>query len=169
MANFLTLVRILLALPTVVAVISERFELALALTLLGAVSDALDGKLARWGGEVTTLGKFLDPLADKIFVLSVLVALVEVDKVSSLPVVLLLLRELSVSFVRSLAAVQGVVFGASVLGKFKTSLEFLSLCLILWGYPFGVHILWVSVLVAYLSAYEYLRAYLKEISGLNYP
>ncbi len=169
MANALTLLRILLAVPTVLAIVGGQRDAALALILLGALSDLLDGKLARWGGEVTNLGKFLDPLADKIFILSALIALVDVDSVSSVPVILLLLRELSVSFVRSVVAAQGVVFEASVLGKFKTSLEFLALGLLTAGYPFGVHVLWASVFVAYLSAFEYLRAYLKVLSGLNYP
>jgi len=98
-----------------------------------------------------------------------MIALIEIDKVSSMPVILLLLRELSVSFVRSAAASQGVVFEASTLGKLKTSLEFLAVGLLLTNYPFGLHLLWASVLVAYVSAYDYLRSYLREISGLNYP
>ena len=68
-----------------------------------------------------------------------------------------------------MAVNQGVVFEASVLGKFKTSLEFLAVALLLTEYPFGIHILWASILVAYVSAYDYLRAYLRELSGLNYP
>jgi len=139
------------------------------LVVVGALTDLLDGRIARLNGDTSSLGKLLDPLADKIFILSSLIALIEVGKISSLPVILLMLRELSVSFVRSVAAGQGVVFEASTLGKFKTFLEFLAVALLLTDYAFGVHVLWVSVLVAYVSAYDYLRTYLRELSGLNYP
>lgn len=169
MANFLTLMRILLTLPLVVAIIQGKFELALAITVLGALSDLLDGKIARLSGEVTNLGKILDPLADKIFLLSALIALVEVGRVSSLPVILLLLRELSVSFMRSIAVGQGLIIEASLLGKLKTSLEFLTLLTLLFGNPYGTLLLWASVIFAYLSAYEYLRTYLRALSELNYP
>ena len=169
MANVLTVLRIFLALPAVFAIVNNQLDVALGLVAVSALTDLLDGKLARMNGETTNLGKFLDPLADKIFVLSVLIALVDVGRVSSVPVVFLLLRELSVSFVRSFAASQGLVFEASLLGKFKTSLEFLAIFLLLTEYPFGIHVLWISVLAAYVSAYDYLRAYLKDISGLNYP
>ena len=169
MANALTLLRILLALPTVFAIVSNQLDVALALVILGALTDLLDGKLARMNGEVTNLGKLLDPLADKVFILSALIALIEIGRVSSMPVILLLLRELGVSFIRNAAAGQGVVFEASLLGKFKTSLEFLAVSLLLTEYPFGTHILWASVFVAYISAYDYLRAYLRAFSGLNYP
>jgi len=166
MANALTMLRILLVLPTVGAILIQRYDVALGLVVLGALSDALDGRLARWEGETSDLGKFLDPLADKLFILSAFVALVDTGMVSSLPVILLLLRELSVSFMRSIAAVQGNVFGASFLGKVKTSAEFLALGLLLAGYPLGIHVLWLSVVLAYISAYEYLRAYLREMSGV---
>ncbi len=169
MANLLTLSRILLALPTVLAVVNGQLSLALIIFLTGALTDLVDGRLARMNGETTNLGKFLDPLADKVLVLSTLIALVEIGRVGSLPVILLLLRELSITFVRSMLAGQGVVLEASALGKFKTSLEFLAVILLLVEYPYGVHVLWLSVLVAYVSAYDYLKTYLRELSGLNYP
>ena len=169
MANLITLLRILLTLPTVLAVVSGQLHVALVLFLAGVLTDLMDGVLARMNGDVTNLGKLLDPLADKVLVLSTLIALVQVDVVGSFPVVLLLLRELSVTFIRSLLAGQGVILEASYLGKLKTSLEFLAVAFLLAGYNLGVHLLWVSVLVAYLSAYDYLKTYLRELSGLNYP
>lgn len=169
MANFLTFTRILLTLPLVVAIIQGKFEIALIIAIIGALSDMLDGKVARLNGEVTNLGKILDPLADKIFILSALIALVEVNRISSLPVILLLLRELSVSFMRSVAVGQGLIIEASLLGKLKTSLEFLTVILLLYNYPYGTVLLWASVIVAYISAYDYLRTYLRALSELNYP
>lgn len=169
MANALSLLRILLSLPTVLAIGNGQLQIALILVALGAFTDLLDGKVARANDEATNIGKLLDPLADKVFVLSALIALVEAGKVGSLPVVLLLLRELGVSFLRSVAVGHGIILEASLLGKIKTSLEFLALVLFLAEYPVGVHALWVCILLAYVSAYDYLRVYLKAMSDLNYP
>jgi len=127
MANFMTSLRILLIVPIVVSILENRFGVALVLTVLGALTDLIDGRVARKQGGGNNLGKLLDPLADKVFVLSILTALVEVGRVSSVPVIFLMLREFSVSFLRSLSASQGSVFGASQLGKLKTLTEFLAI------------------------------------------
>jgi CDP-diacylglycerol--glycerol-3-phosphate 3-phosphatidyltransferase len=168
MANFMTFLRVLLVVPIVLSVLEENYTLALTLTLVGALSDLVDGRIARKQGG-NGIGKLLDPLADKVFVLSILIALVEVGRVSSIPVVLLLFRELGVSFLRSLSASQGILMGASGLGKLKTFLGFLSLMLIMSGFGLGNYVLWASVGLAYISFYDYARSYLKTSSGLNYP
>lgn len=144
-------------------------KLALLLALLGAVSDVADGFLARRNGNVNGLGKLLDPFADKVFSLSVLVALSSTGAVSALPVVLLLFRDLSVSFLRTLAALQGLVLEASLLGKVKTFLVFTSIVVLIGGFREGELVLWGGVLVSYVSVYDYVRSYLRESSGLNYP
>ncbi len=144
-------------------------KLALLLALLGAVSDVADGFLARRNGNVNGLGKLLDPFADKVFSLSVLVALSGTGAVSALPVVLLLFRDLSVSFLRTLAALQGLVLEASLLGKVKTFLVFTSIVVLIGGFREGELVLWGGVLVSYVSVYDYVRSYLRESSGLNYP
>ncbi len=169
MANFMTLLRILLVLPIAVSILSDRNGVALILTILGALTDLVDGKVARKNGGSGDVGKLLDPFADKVFVLSILIALIEVGVVSSIPVILLLLREFSVSLLRSISASQGMVFGASQLGKLKTFTEFLALIFLLAGYQVGTYILWLSVGVAYLSFYDYVRSYLKAFTGVNYP
>ncbi|WP_457600293.1 CDP-alcohol phosphatidyltransferase family protein [Hydrogenivirga sp.] len=170
MANFMTLLRILLVVPITASILTDRFLMAFILTLVGALTDLLDGRIARRNGSGNDFGKLLDPLADKVFVLSILITLVEVGAVSSVPVILLLLREFSVSFIRSLSASQGEVFGASYLGKVKTLTEFLALMTIISGYyTLGAYVLWISVGVAYLSFYDYVKTYLKTPSGLNYP
>ncbi len=169
MANVLTVLRILLTLPLVVSIVQEKFGAALFITLVGGLSDMLDGRMARQNGESSNLGKFLDPLADKIFIMSALIALIEVGRVSSLPVILLFLRELSVSFMRSMAIGHGIYIEASAMGKLKTFLEFISLILLIAGNPYSIYLLWLSICVAYISAYDYLKTYLKSLSGLNYP
>ncbi|EDP76362.1 CDP-alcohol phosphatidyltransferase family protein [Hydrogenivirga sp. 128-5-R1-1] len=169
MANFMTFLRILIVIPIVASILNGQFGVAVVLTVLGAVTDLVDGRVARKQGGGKNFGKLLDPLADKVFVLSILTALVEVGRVGSVPVILLMLREFSVSFLRSLSASQGTVFGASQLGKIKTLTEFLAIVFILAGYGVGTLLLWLSILVAYVSFYEYLKVYLKSSAGLNYP
>jgi len=169
MANLMTLFRILITIPLVLALLREQYEVAFIFALAGALSDAADGKIARLNGEENSLGKLLDPLADKIFVLSTLIALVEVNRVGSFPVILLLLRELSISFLRSFAVSQGVIISASLLGKIKTFLEFSAVLLLILGAEAGSYLLWTAVAVAYISVYDYARNYLKTPTGLNYP
>ncbi len=168
MANYLSFFRIIIALPVVGAILMDQTAMAIVLFLAGALSDLIDGKVARERGEEGTLGKLLDPLADKVLVLSALTAMIEVQMVKALPVILLLVRELSISFMRSLAVQQGVVISASVLGKAKTFLEFTSVLLILSGFWIGTALLWASVALAYISLYDYIRVYLRSTSGLNY-
>jgi len=160
MANLMTLFRILITIPLVLAIIREQFEIAFLFALAGIISDAVDGKLARLNGEGNPLGKLLDPLADKIFVLSSLIALVEVGRIGSFPVILLLLRELGVTFLRSFAASQGFIISASLLGKVKTFLEFSAVLLLIPGVEMGSYLLWSAVAVAYVSVYDYARSYL---------
>lgn len=85
-----------------------------------AATDGVDGYLARSRGEVTTLGKFLDPLADKILIAAALIALVELRTLPSWVVVVILSREFIVSGLRMVASVEGVVIAASWIGKAKT-------------------------------------------------
>jgi CDP-diacylglycerol--glycerol-3-phosphate 3-phosphatidyltransferase len=169
MANLMTLFRLFITFPSVLAVLKGEFYIALVLTALGALSDVVDGKVARWSGNAGGLGRFLDPYVDKVFILSLLIALVEAGRVSSVPVILIAFRDLSVSFLRTVTALQGTVLEASQIAKFKTFLLFLSLLLILAGADVGDEVLWVAVAVSYISAYDYLRSYLRSPSGLNYP
>ncbi len=168
MANIFTLFRVVVSLPIVLLVLNGSYTLALALAIAGALSDLVDGKVARSTGEHNGFGKILDPIADKIFVLSSLIALVEVGRISSIPVVLLIFRELSISLLRNSLALQGTFMGASFLGKLKTFMEFLSVTLLIYGHWTGEVFLWVSVALAYISFYDYIKLY-RRLSDLNYP
>ncbi len=168
MANALSFFRILIALPVVGAILTGQVTLALILFLLGALSDLIDGKVAREKGEEGSFGKLLDPFADKVLVISTLIALVEAGHVKSLPVILLTIRELAISFLRSVAVGQGIVMQASALGKAKTFLENTAIILFLGGFQFGSVVLWSSVGLAYISLYDYIKSYIRSASGLNY-
>jgi CDP-diacylglycerol--glycerol-3-phosphate 3-phosphatidyltransferase len=155
MANYITLLRFLLTFLAVPSILNQHHKLALLLILLGALSDWLDGDTARRRNEVSKLGVLLDPFVDKVFVLSCLSAYLYLGQVSPYAFVLLLIRELYISFLRSLAVEKGYLMSASSLGKLKTFVEFTSLVLLALGSPLSTPMLWFSVLLAYLSALDY--------------
>ncbi len=160
MANLITLLRLLLTFPIVFLIELELYLPALVLVILGAVSDWFDGNFARRENRVSELGKLLDPYVDKVFVLSILIAMLDKDFVEAPVVILILFRELSISFFRSLAVQKGLVIEASGLGKIKTFLEFVAIIGLLGGVPLSELILWLSVVFAYISAYDYIKRYM---------
>jgi len=141
-----------------------------------AVTDILDGYLARKLGVVSVLGKFLDPLADKLIVMAALVWLVSLGRVPAWVVVLLLARELSVTGLRSVAASEGVVIGAGHEGKTKTALQMIGIVALVLGHPYhlsylgidlgivdmvhvGQLLIYLSLLFSFASAAQYVRLF----------
>jgi len=157
MEHLLTLTRIILSFPVVGLILTRQYEIAFVLYIIGALTDWFDGNLARKNNRVSNFGKLLDPYADKVFVILPLIALVDANRVDGLWVILLTFRELSISFLRSLAVEKGVYMEASLLGKIKALLEFIAVSLLLLGNPVGEYILILSIVFAYLSAYQYLK------------
>ncbi len=143
-SNKITIARILLV-PIFVAVLlcpwpewfgianwfdaSDKRIVAAAVFVFISCTDWLDGYLARSRNEVTTFGKFMDPLADKILVAAALIALVELGALPTWVVLIILAREFIVSGVRMMAAAEGVVIAASYLGKFKTVFQMIAIVL----------------------------------------
>jgi len=149
--NVLTLARIVM-IPAVLICIdnySPRLSaLAAGIFLAAMATDLLDGYLARRMGLVTVLGKFLDPLADKLMVLSVLVILVSKGRAPSWLVVVLMARELAVTGLRAIASQQGLVIAAGAGGKAKTALQSVGIVfllvhfryeILLFGYDLDFH------------------------------
>ncbi len=136
--NALTLGR-LAAIPALWALLVLRFphhdEYAAALFLAASLTDTLDGNLARARGQVTELGKFLDPLADKLFILSVLVVLVQEGQLAAWVVVVIFSRELLITVLRSLSASQGQVISATPFGKTKTVSQVIAVLLLILQRP----------------------------------
>lgn len=134
--NKLTLARLLL-IPIFIIVTSMRFDyadyVAAAIFILGAVTDGMDGYIARKNEQVTLLGKFMDPLADKILVSAALIALVEHDLLSGWIAVLIISREFAVTGLRAVAAAEGVVMPASILGKIKTVTQVIAITALFMG------------------------------------
>ena len=172
--NGLTIVRIL-AIPIILFLLfypERTCRLITALFfLLVAVTDTLDGYLARRRGMVTTLGKFLDPLADKLLIVAALIALISARGIPTWMVIVIIGREISVTGLRGIALSQGIVISASTLGKYKTVFEVASISfLILNGdyfsiqfYQVGMVLLWIAMGLAVISGVDYFKKFLKTI------
>src|ERR1700730_13572208 len=137
--NLLTLSR-LAAIPVLMVLLIARFpghdELAAALFIVFSLTDTLDGQLARRRGTVSNLGTFLDPLADKLFVLSVLIVLVQEGLVAAWVVVVIFARELLITLLRTVGASQGQVLAAAPLGKTKTVTQVAAVTLLILQRPY---------------------------------
>lgn len=156
LANVITLLRIAF-IPLVAALLLSRINgLAAILFLALAFSDALDGYIARKFNQVSDLGKFLDPLADKILVITILLALVAQNKASVVAVMLLVARELIISGLRVNLALAGKVLEASLLAKTKTVLQILAVFMLILKLPMAALVLWLAVLLGYISGGAYL-------------
>ena len=124
--NTLTMLRILAVPVVVVALLSEiqgGDVIAAGVFALAAATDGLDGYIARRRNQVTTFGKLMDPLADKLLVIAALVSLVALNRLAAWIAMVIIAREIAVTGLRSVAAEQGVVISASWLGKVKTTLQ----------------------------------------------
>ncbi len=151
----------------------DGFWAALVFTV-AAITDMLDGYLARKLDIVSVLGKFLDPLADKLIVMAALVWMVPMGRISAWVVVVLLAREISVTALRSVASSEGVVISAGQEGKTKTALQMIGIIALVLGYPYhlsyigidlgvvdmikvGQMLVYLSLIFSVASAAQYLR------------
>src|SRR6187200_2310056 len=151
--NVLTLLRILAVPVIVVALLDETTNgdaLAAGVFALAAISDGLDGYIARRRRDVTTFGKLMDPLADKLLIVAALVALVSLNRLAAWVAMVIIAREIAVTGLRTIAAEQGVVISASWLGKVKTALQVAAVfALIIWDpSPWPVNVLVYLALAA---------------------
>lgn len=174
--NLLSLSRILLV-PLLVVVLLTKFEgkefVGLGVFLLASVTDLLDGWIARRFRLETRLGKLLDPAADKILTAAAFISLVEMEPtvVPAWMVVVIISRELAVSGLRSFAAADRVVIGASIAGKVKTVVQVIAICLVILYSQLGEfnHLapisMWVAVAVTLYSGIEYFVRYGRLIIG----
>ncbi|TDX52930.1 CDP-diacylglycerol--glycerol-3-phosphate 3-phosphatidyltransferase [Orenia marismortui] len=130
--------------------------LALGVFILAAITDALDGYIARKEGLVTNLGKFIDPLADKLLISAALIALVDMQIISAWPAIIIIAREFAVTGLRVLAAAEGIVIAASNLGKYKTNAQIFAIIALILGLPFSQVLLWIAVILTLISGIDYL-------------
>lgn len=165
--NKLTLFRIFL-IPVLIVVmllnIPNKYLLACIIFIVASITDAMDGHIARSRNLVTDFGKFMDPLADKLLVISTLTCMIEASLVPAWMVIIIVSRELTVSILRAIAASEGKVIAASGGGKLKTITQMLSIIILLLGANFNnnlfLNIGFICILLATLltlySGWEYL-------------
>lgn len=134
--------------------------IALALFIVASLTDLLDGHLARKHNLVTNFGKFMDPLADKLLVCSALICLVELMRVPSWVVIVIIAREFIISGFRLIASDNGVVIAASYWGKFKTTFQMIMICLMIADLePLKLLtdiVMWVALILTVISLADYL-------------
>jgi CDP-diacylglycerol---glycerol-3-phosphate 3-phosphatidyltransferase len=174
--NFITLVRILL-IPVFVLLFftptPDRSLSAAVIFVVAAITDLLDGYIARRTGQVTKLGKLLDPIADKLLVLSALILLLNIDRVSALAAMLVIAREVAVSGIRAIAAGEGMIIAAEATGKYKMALQVVAITLlILEGtglselgnlHLAGIVTLYLSLVFGYISGGQYVWSFWKQV------
>lgn len=165
--NKLTLFRIFL-IPVFVLVMlldfNSKYLLSCIIFIVASLTDAMDGYIARKYNLITDFGKFMDPLADKLLVLSALITMTENNLVQSWMVIIIVSRELTVSILRAIAAADGKVIAASSGGKLKTISQMVSIVVLLLGANFSNSIMlfvgYILILIATLltlqSGFEYL-------------
>ena len=184
--NAITLGRIFLV-PLLVVVLLTKFEgrlifgvrkelVGAAIFGLAALTDWLDGYLARRRKQVTTLGQLMDPLADKLLITAAFVSLVQMDLAPAWMVAVILGREFAVTVLRSIAHSRGVVIAASPLGKAKMVTQVVAILALILGrdhlgvfFVLGTAALWLAVLTAVASAIDYYRRVSHVLTGARSP
>lgn len=160
--NVLTVFRILLVPVLVVALLDETPNgdlLAAIVFAVASLTDLLDGWLARTRNAVTTFGKLMDPIADKLLIVAALVALVSLDRLAAWVAMVIIAREFAVTAMRMAAGAQGVVIEASMFGKAKTVLQIAAVLALIAVGDTGA--LWVDLLV-------YVTVAVTVLSGVDY-
>ena len=167
--NTLSLIRVFLA-PLVLLFLSLRIDtpilflpslswgdaLAAIVFIIAAITDSLDGYIARKHHLITTLGKFIDPLADKVLVIAAMLALIELGRVPAWIVMVIITREFVVTGLRLVAAAEGVVIAASKGGKLKTVTQIIALSMLILNIPGGMIVMWIAMILTVWSGMEYL-------------
>lgn len=169
--NKLTIFRVILIIPFVIVLLGGEAGwfgesgpvpdcIALAIFIIASLTDMADGKIARKYNLVTNFGKFMDPLADKLLVCSAMICLIELGKIPSWIVIIIIGREFIISGFRLIASDNGVVIAASYWGKFKTTFQMIMVILMiadieqLWIVTQIV--MWIALALTVISLVDYL-------------
>ena len=163
--NKLTILRMIMIVPFVVFMLvpiggAAGKWIALALFVIASLTDLLDGKIARKYNLVTTFGKFMDPLADKLLVCSALICLVELGRIPAWIVIIIISREFIISGFRLVASDKGVVIAASWWGKFKTTFQMVMIVLMIADIAALSIVtqigMWIALILTVVSLIDYL-------------
>jgi len=183
--NLLTMGRVAI-IPLVLWLLDQGTPKSCALAAMvyaaAAITDLLDGYLARKLNVVSVLGQFLDPLADKLLVMASLVWMVPMGRIPAWAVVLLLAREISITGLRSIASSEGVVIAAGEGGKSKTALQMIGIIALIIGYPYqlslgiidlgevdlvyvGRWLVYISLIFSITSAFQYVGLFAEAVEA----
>jgi CDP-diacylglycerol--glycerol-3-phosphate 3-phosphatidyltransferase len=174
LANILTVSRIV-SVPVIAVLLlwDDQVTSAVAafLFLIATITDYLDGYLARRMHMESDLGKLLDPMADKLLVLTVLVMLIPIERVPAWMVAVIIAREMAVTALRGIASEKDVVIAASWLGKYKTAFQCVAIIPLVIHYPFltlqfqpaGEFLLWIAFFFTMWSGWDYIYGYSRYI------
>ncbi|MGK2905255.1 MAG: CDP-diacylglycerol--glycerol-3-phosphate 3-phosphatidyltransferase [Desulfuromonadales bacterium] len=183
--NLLTLARVAAVPVVLILLLSDSRSSgiwAAAVFGMAAATDFIDGWLARKWGIVTVLGKFLDPLADKLIVMVALIMLIPLERVPAWAVFLILAREMVVTGLRSIASSEGIVIDASKLGKYKTIYQMVAIPGLMLHYDFywffgiewnifhvnmhnfGIFFFYIAFALTLWSGFEYLQKFFRVIA-----
>lgn len=164
--NKLTVLRMIMIVPFVIFLLLPELVkggkwIALALFVIASMTDWLDGYLARKYHLVTNFGKFMDPLADKLLVSAAMIGLVEMGRLPSWIVIIIISREFIISGFRLIASDNGVVIAASYWGKFKTVFQMIMIILLIADLGAGFFlieriVIWIALLLTVVSLLDYL-------------
>ena len=169
--NQLTIFRVILIVPFVILLLGGQAGwfgestfvvdlIALGIFIVASLTDLIDGKLARKYNLVTNFGKFMDPLADKLLVCAALIALVEMGRIPSWVVIIIISREFIISGFRLIASDNNVVIAASYWGKFKTTFQMVMVCLMIANIPqlqiLTNIVMWIALALTVISLIDYL-------------
>jgi CDP-diacylglycerol---glycerol-3-phosphate 3-phosphatidyltransferase len=182
--NILTLLRIA-SIPVIAAILLSPSKSAglwaAAIFAIASITDWLDGYLARRMGIVTVFGKFLDPIADKLIVMSVLIMILPYGRAPAWMVLIILGREIIITGLRGLASTEGIIIPASNLGKFKTIFQIVAILGLLLHYNYhwffgiensyfyvsmhnvGIFYLWIATGITIWSGIDYLVKFTRII------
>ena len=181
-ANIITVGRMFL-IPVVMVFLFDPAPwagwVAMSIFVVAGVSDLIDGYLARLYGQVSIIGAFLDPLADKLMVMAVMVMLIPLERIPAWLVVVILARELVITGLRGIASAEGIIISASAGGKFKTAYQVFGLSFLLIHYEYldirthvvGLWLMYMSAAISLWSGWEYCFEFWKvsKLRGGNSP
>ena len=178
--NKLTIFRVILIVPFIILLLGGQAGwfgdntfvtdmIALAIFIIASLTDLIDGKIARKYNLITDFGKFMDPLADKLLVCSAMIALIEMNRIPSWVVIIIIAREFIISGFRLIAAENGIVIAANYWGKFKTVSQMIMIILLMldFGGVFAVLtqiFIWLSVALTIISLLTYIMQNRKVLS-----
>lgn len=169
--NKLTIFRVILIVPFIILLLGGQAGwfgdntfvtdmIALAIFIIASLTDLIDGKIARKYNLITDFGKFMDPLADKLLVCSAMIALIEMNRIPSWVVIIIIAREFIISGFRLIASDNGVVIAASYWGKFKTTFQMIAVILMILDIdalsPLTTAMIWIALILTVVSLVDYI-------------